>query len=128
MLLFIVEDGASPFIAGASHRIHRANEQRLGYSLRLRMSPLSPTLSASRRRQPSSRPFQPSPAFAGEGRQGKRERAATAGSRVGALLHLAEHVVEVEGGGLLALRILPERLQELPDEGLRRHQQEDVVA
>src|SRR5262245_4553551 len=51
----------------------------------------------------------------------------TGGSGVGALLHLAEHIVEVEAGGLLALRILPERLQVLPDKGLRRHQQEDVI-
>src|SRR5262249_41127359 len=50
----------------------------------------------------SSRPFQPSPAFAGEGRQGEQERGGTAGSGVAALLHLAEHVAEVEGGGLLA--------------------------
>src|SRR5262249_54087224 len=72
---------------------------------------------------PPPRPFQPSPAFAGEGRLGKQERGGTAGSGVGALLHLAEHIVEVEAGGLLALRILPERLQVLPDKGLRRHQQ-----
>src|SRR5262245_64354984 len=74
-----------------------------------------------------SAPSYPSPGFAGEGRQGKQERGGTAGSGVGALLHLAEHIVEVEAGGLLALRILPERLQVLPDKGLRRHQQEDVV-
>src|SRR5262249_25157500 len=43
---------------------------------------------------------------------------------MGALLHLAEHVVEVEAGGLLALRVFPEGLQEFPDKGLRRHQQE----
>src|SRR5262249_28137319 len=73
------------------------------------------------------RPFQPSPAFAGEGRQGEQERGGTAGSGVAALLHLTEHVVEVKAGGLLALRILPERLQELPDKGLRRHQKEDVI-
>ena len=44
-----------------------------------------------------------------------------------ALLHLAEHLVEVEAGGLLALRVFPECLQEFPDIGLRRHQQVDVI-
>src|SRR5262245_59925064 len=42
----------------------------------------------------------PPPAFAGEGRQGKQEWGGTAGSGMGALLHLAEHIVEVEAGGL----------------------------
>src|SRR5262249_11148098 len=72
---------------------------------------------------PCPRPTLPSPAFAGEGKAGKQERRGTAWSGVGALLHLPEHIVEVEGGSLLALRILPERLQELPDKGLRRYQQ-----
>ena len=39
---------------------------------------------------------------------------------VSTLLHPPEHVVEVEAGGLLALRILPECGEELPDVGLRR--------
>ena len=43
------------------------------------------------------------------------------------LLKPAEHVAEVEAGGLLTLRVVPERLQEFPDIGLRRHQQIDVV-
>src|SRR5215475_7163690 len=70
-------------------------------------------------------PFLPLP----RGLQGREGRASSGitGSGVGALLHLAEHIVEVEAGGLLALRILPERLQVLPDKGLRRHQQVDVV-
>jgi hypothetical protein len=44
-----------------------------------------------------------------------------------ALLQPAEHVVEVEARGLLALRIFPECLQEFADIGLRRHQQIDVI-
>src|SRR5262249_29313079 len=44
-----------------------------------------------------------------QGREG-RASSGTTGSGVAALLHLAEHIVEVEAGGLLALRILPERL------------------
>src|SRR5215510_690577 len=73
-----------------------------------------------------SPPPLPTPPPRLQGREG-RASSGTAGSGVGALLHLAEHIVEVEAGGLLALRILPERLQVLPDKGLRRHQQVDVV-
>src|SRR5262249_25002316 len=51
----------------------------------------------------------------------------SAGLGVGALLHLPEHLVEVEASGLLALRVFPECLQEFPDKGLRRHHQVDVV-
>src|SRR5262245_65412299 len=43
-----------------------------------------------------------------QGREGRASSGIT-GSGVGALLHLAEHIVEVEAGGLLALRILPDR-------------------
>src|SRR5262245_47422111 len=51
----------------------------------------------------------------------------SSGLRVGAFLYLPEYLVEVEAGGLLALRILPEGLQELPDKSLRWHHQVDVV-
>src|SRR5215467_9064985 len=50
-----------------------------------------------------------------------------AGLGVGALLHLSQYLVEVEAGGLLALRVLPEGLEKFPDKGLRRHQQVDVI-
>ena len=40
---------------------------------------------------------------------------------MGGFLYLPEYLVEVEAGGLLALRIFPEGLQEFPDKGLRRH-------
>src|SRR5436190_24309678 len=73
----------------------------------------------------------PSPALRrreGWGQAGRRTRTAvrhpaSPGLCVGSLLHLAEHFVKVEAGGLLALRIFAEGLQELPDKGLRRHQQ-----
>src|SRR5262249_48641942 len=51
----------------------------------------------------------------------------SAGLAVVSLLHFAEHLVQVEAGGFLALRVLPEGLQKFPDKGLRRHQQEDVI-
>ena len=43
------------------------------------------------------------------------------------LLQPAEHIVEVEARGLLALRVLPEGGEEFPDVSLRRHQQKDVI-
>src|SRR5262249_23543057 len=73
------------------------------------------------------RPFLPLPRVCRGGKAGQAGAGWYRRSGVGALLHLAEHIVEVEAGGLLALRILPERLQVLPDKGLRRHQQVDVV-
>src|SRR6516162_5451537 len=54
-------------------------------------------------------------------------RRTATGLGVGALLHLPEYFVEVEAGGLLALRVVPEGLQEFPDKGLRRHQHKDVI-
>src|SRR5712672_2869003 len=42
-------------------------------------------------------------------------------------LQLAEHVVEIEAGGLLALRVLSEGGEEFPDVSLRWHQQKDVI-
>ena len=50
-----------------------------------------------------------------------RSTSSSAGLGVGGLLHLAEHLVEVEAGGLLPLRKFPEGLQEFPDKRLRRH-------
>jgi hypothetical protein len=43
------------------------------------------------------------------------------------LLHLLEHLIEVEAGSLLALWIFSEGLQEFPDERLCWYQQVDVV-
>src|SRR6516165_3335781 len=60
------------------------------------------------------------------GREGWRQ-AGDAGLRVVTLLYLAQHVVEVEARGFLALRILRKSLQELPDKALRRHQQIHVI-
>src|SRR5262245_11901150 len=82
---------------------------------------------ATRVSLPSPAPSNPPPGLQGREGRAEHERGGTAGSGVGALLHLAEHIVEVEAGGLLALRILPERLQVLPDKSLRRHQQVDVI-
>src|SRR5215467_4897568 len=45
----------------------------------------------------------------------------------GRLLHLLQDFVQVEGGRLLALRVLPERRQELADERLSRHEHECVI-
>src|SRR6516162_9646212 len=87
---------------------------------------MMPTMSLVTRCAHSSidRPSEPYRAAAGE-----PERPPASGSvglGVGALLHLLEHL-EVEAGGLLPLRILPECLQEFPDKGLRRDHQVDVV-
>src|SRR5262245_53598366 len=49
------------------------------------------------------------------------------GLRVFVLLEASQHLVEVEAGGLLALRIFPEGLQEVADIRLRRHQQINVA-
>src|SRR5262249_17373257 len=59
------------------------------------------------------RPFLPLPRVCRGGKAGQAGAGWYRRSGVGALLHLAEHIVEVEAGGLLALRILPERLQVL---------------
>src|ERR1700730_1436404 len=78
-------------------------------------------------------PLPPSVALATELGAGRRTRptgtlqSSSAGLRVGSLLHLPEHVVEIEAGRLLALRILPEGGEEFPDVSLRRHHQEDVI-
>src|SRR5215472_6756885 len=45
----------------------------------------------------------------------------------GRLLHLLQDFVQVEGGRLLPLRVLPERRQELADESLSRHEHERVI-
>src|SRR5215467_5242371 len=66
-------------------------------------------------------------ALGGRQHPDSRPASRSAWLRVLVLLEAPEHIVEVKAGGLLALRVFPECLQESPDIGLCRHEQIDVA-
>src|SRR5687767_157609 len=103
----------------------RLTRQGTGIVLLARSSEIKPSLLRSAQKNPSKRIV----------RRGSRSLCLPRNSRLVPLLLLVSqacrerlhHVVEAETAGLLAGRKFPERSEKLPDDLLRRHEQERAV-
>src|SRR5438270_13802239 len=84
-------------------------------------SPSLPDRSAARGSAiPASSSLATEPSAVRDDPTGARQ-SGSAGLRVASLLHLPEHVVEIEAGRLVPLRILPDGSKEFPNVTLARH-------